>query len=227
MVAVVTGFYCTLRSMTGQECVVPNATSVRFPGWRYSRHSWEGSWRPVHRTSLPCGRSTVGNLPPLSAHMTWNLEKRRRRRSRTRETWSDGAAQWTHSFPKGRPPAKFAGWERVDLLVSLGDQAMEIDPRNFRWNWPAVQDWITCIRKGTATQDFSTDEYGRMTMTLTLQHGPSRGRGWGGGGGGLEPPTFGQHGPYRFDFLRTYPIQRSKRSQKRDIFKISNAFPAI
>ena len=39
-------------------------------------------------------------------------------------------------------------------------------------------------------------------------------------GGG--PPTFGQHGPYRRFSWRTYPFQKTKRSQKRDIFKINN-----
>ena len=39
----------------------------------------------------------------------------------------------------------------------------------------------------------------------------------GGGATRLEPPTFGQLGPF----------QKTKRSQKLDIFKISNVFPAI
>ena len=47
----------------------------------------------------------------------------------------------------------------------------------------------------------------------------------GGGAGGLETPpppsTFGQLGQHLRFILRT------KRSQKRDIFKLSNAFPAI
>ena len=37
----------------------------------------------------------------------------------------------------------------------------------------------------------------------------------------------GQLGSYRWFSLRTYPFQKTKRSHKRDIFKISNAFPAI
>ena len=42
---------------------------------------------------------------------------------------------------------------------------------------------------------------------------------------GLEP-TFGQLGPYLWFSLQTYPFQKMKRSQKLDIFQISNAFPA-
>ena len=45
--------------------------------------------------------------------------------------------------------------------------------------------------------------------------------------GGLEPPTFEQLGPYLGFSSRTYPFQKTKRSQKRDFFKISDAFPAI
>ena len=40
-------------------------------------------------------------------------------------------------------------------------------------------------------------------------------------GRGFGSPTFGQ----LWFSLRTYPFQTTKRSQKRDIFKISNAFP--
>ena len=56
-------------------------------------------------------------------------------------------------------------------------------------------------------------------------------------GEGLEhspppPPPFplytiGQLDPYLWFSLRTYPSQKTKRSQKRDIFNISNALPAI
>ena len=62
------------------------------------------------------------------------------------------------------------------------------------------------------------------------------GRGGGGGGEALQSPTSGQLGPFSppllgslvhaFDSLRTYPFKKTKRSRKRNSFKISNAFPA-
>ena len=46
-------------------------------------------------------------------------------------------------------------------------------------------------------------------------------------GGGAGGPTSGQLGSYFWFSLQTYPLQKSKHLQERDIFKISNAFPVI
>ena len=66
------------------------------------------------------------------------------------------------------------------------------------------------------------------TRELSTDHQRDRGRaGEGlGGWGGLAHPTLGQVGPYLWFRLPAYPFQKTKRSQKRDIFNIPNAFPA-
>ena len=61
----------------------------------------------------------------------------------------------------------------------------------------------------------------RAKHQLTL-----RGCAGGGAGGALAPPFLGNL-VHTFDFLFELPFQKTKRSQKHLIFKISNAFPAI
>ena len=53
--------------------------------------------------------------------------------------------------------------------------------------------------------------------------GPRSGRDW----GGIGPANFWATWPYLWFSIQTYPSQKTKRSQKRDFFKIPDAFPAI
>ena len=81
-----------------------------------------------------------------------------------------------------------------------------------------------CI--GVGTRCATTPSSCPISRNTALCDGILRGRA-GGGAGRLEPPTFGQIGPYLQFSLQTYPFKKTKRSQKRDIFRFSNAFPAI
>ena len=63
---------------------------------------------------------------------------------------------------------------------------------------------------------------GKWANDIVSVQGLRRGRGL-----GAWDPTFGQLGSYLWFSLRTYPFQETKGSQKRDIFKVSIAFPSI
>ena len=92
------------------------------------------------------------------------------------------------------------------------------------------------IRRNITTEFGKIRERGVLPYICHMYMGAAQGEGQGG-----EPPlppalhthrhrrththTFGQPGSYLWFSSRTYPFQITKRSRKRDIFKISNAFP--
>ena len=107
----------------------------------------------------------------------------------------------------------------VDDVRVAGDPA-DVGNTTVHVAWLVVKH-VLQQKCSTVTVNFRRAIWTPSCKLVDRGQGPRRGRGW-----WLKPPNFGQLDPYLWFSLRTYPSQKTKRSQERDVFKISNAFPA-